>query len=175
MLLISANKYYYGNLEIKMFSINDCKPACEKNILISFSLFMRLMEWSREESKSDEDLHNVMEKLMAFNDGVNPLKFDVYSCLVSDVPHEDFDGDVCNNANIDNSCVANQPNNIERCDTDYCDSDCNDIPCITFDGNVNRCKPTVMQIEHPQQEINGSCLNNDIMAQIEEIIKAGKL
>ena len=66
-------------------SIINCEKSSEKNLVISFSLLMRLFEWCKEDAKDDVDLHKVMEKLVAFNDGVNPLKIDVYDCLIADI------------------------------------------------------------------------------------------
>jgi hypothetical protein len=87
------------------------KSESEKNILISFSLFLRLLEWSKDESKSDVDLHKVMEKLISFNDGVNPLTIDCYDCLVADVPHEHFDGEECQ---CGAECGGNAPEEVTQ-------------------------------------------------------------
>ena len=46
---------------------------------------MRIMEWCHEDTKDDVELHKVMEKLIAFNDGINPLTIDVYDCLIDGV------------------------------------------------------------------------------------------
>ena len=57
----------------------------DKKIVISFPLLMRIMEWCHEDAKDDVELHKVMEKLIAFNDGINPLTIDVYDCLIDGV------------------------------------------------------------------------------------------
>lgn len=69
-----------------MFSVcgNQTKPSKDKNLVISFSLLMRLFEWCHEDAKDDVAMHKVMEKLVAFNDGVNPLTIDVYDCVVAE-------------------------------------------------------------------------------------------
>jgi hypothetical protein len=54
-----------------------------KNLILSFSLLMRIMEWCHEDARDDVDMHKVMEKLVAFSDGVNPLNIDVYDCLIA--------------------------------------------------------------------------------------------
>lgn len=61
------------------------KKSNDKNIIISFSLLMRLFEFMHEDAENDVDMHKVMEKLVAFSDGVNPLTMDVYDCLIADV------------------------------------------------------------------------------------------
>ena len=71
-------------------SIINCEKSSEKNLVISFSLLMRLFEWCKEDAKDDVDLHKVMEKLVAFNDGVNPLKIDVYDCLIADIQNCEY-------------------------------------------------------------------------------------
>ena len=65
-------------------NVDLSKPAKEKNIVVSFSLLMRLFEWCHEDAKDDVDMHKMMEKLIAFNDGVNPLTIDCYDCLIAD-------------------------------------------------------------------------------------------
>ena len=43
-----------------------------KKIILTPSLFMRLLEWSKEDAKDDIALHQVFEKVMAFTDlGLN--------------------------------------------------------------------------------------------------------
>lgn len=71
----------YGNVSPTL----NCNKHSEKNLVISFSLLMRLFEWCHEDAKDDVEMHKVMEKLVAFNDGVNPLTIDVYDCLINDV------------------------------------------------------------------------------------------
>lgn len=56
----------------------------KKNLVISPSLFMRLLEFAKEDAADDVALHQVFEKIMAFNDGHNPLTIEVYDCLVKD-------------------------------------------------------------------------------------------
>ena len=93
----------------------------EKGIKLSFSLLMRLLEWSKEEAKSDVDLRKVIEKLMAFNDGVNPLNMDVYDCLIADVPHDDYNKDEEDNGEYASEDDLNVAYNIGQ--------DCQDVGC----------------------------------------------
>lgn len=77
---------------------NECmsvssKPSKEKNLVISFSLLMRLFEWCHEDAKDDVEMHKVMEKLVSFNDGVNPLTIDVYDCLINGLNNEEVASD----------------------------------------------------------------------------------
>lgn len=64
-------------------NINQCSSSNEKNLILSFSLLMRLFEWCHEDAKDDVAMHKAMEKLVAFSDGVNPLTIDVYDCVIS--------------------------------------------------------------------------------------------
>lgn len=68
-----------------MLGQNISSDKSEKNLILSFSLLMRLFEWCHEDAKDDVEMHKVMEKLVAFNDGVNPLTIDVYDCLIDNV------------------------------------------------------------------------------------------
>lgn len=65
----------------------------EKNIVVSASLLMRLFEWCHEDAKDDVAMHKVLEKIMAFNDGVNPLTIDSYEVIVANAN----DGQECDN------------------------------------------------------------------------------
>lgn len=64
---------------------NNLGKSSEKNLVLSFSLLMRLFEFMHEDAKDDVAMHKVMEKLVAFSDGVTPLNMDVYDCLIADV------------------------------------------------------------------------------------------
>lgn len=57
--------------------------SSDKNIVMSFSLLMRLFEWCHEEAKDDVQMHQAMEKIVAFNDGVNPLTIDCYDVIIT--------------------------------------------------------------------------------------------
>lgn len=54
----------------------------EKNIVLSFSLLMRLFEWCHEDAANDIAMHKVMEKIVAFSDGKTPLKIDTYETII---------------------------------------------------------------------------------------------
>ena len=76
----------YGSSEPIQSSNNSImSDKSDKKIVISFPLLMRIMEWCHEDAKDDVELHKVMEKLIAFNDGINPLTIDVYDCLIDGV------------------------------------------------------------------------------------------
>jgi len=74
-------------------SINN--KTNNKNIILSMSLLMRLFEFMHEDAKDDVAMHKVMEKLVAFSDGTNPLTMEVYDCLIADVQtkNEDMNSD----------------------------------------------------------------------------------
>ena len=60
-----------------------------KNIIMSPSLLMRLFEWCHEDAKDDVDMHKALENIMSFNDGINPLKIDVYDCIIPETVKEE--------------------------------------------------------------------------------------
>lgn len=64
-------------------SINN--KTNNKNIILSMSLLMRLFEFMHEDASNDVVMHKIMEKIVAFSDGTNPLTMDVYDCLIADV------------------------------------------------------------------------------------------
>ncbi len=64
---------------------NNLGKSNEKNLILSFSLLMRLFEFMHEDAKDDVAMHKVMEKLVAFSDGVTPLNMEVYDCLIADI------------------------------------------------------------------------------------------
>lgn len=57
----------------------------DKNIVVSASLLMRLFEFCHEEAKNDVSMHKVLEKMMAFTDGINPLTIDTYEAIIANV------------------------------------------------------------------------------------------
>ena len=86
------------------------KKSNDKNIIVSFSLLMRLFEFMHEDAANDVDMHKVMEKLVAFSDGVNPLTMDVYDCLIADVKPQETseyatEEDMETSYNIGNCCA----------------------------------------------------------------------
>ena len=54
----------------------------DKNIVLSFSLLMRLFEWCHEDAKDDVEMHEAMEKIVSFSDGINPLNIDSYEAII---------------------------------------------------------------------------------------------
>lgn len=61
---------------------SQLSPKSDKNLVLSFSLLMRLFEWCHEDAKDDIDMHKAMEKLVAFSDGRTPLTIDCYEAIV---------------------------------------------------------------------------------------------
>ena len=57
-----------------------------KNIIVSSSLMMMLLEWASKQGDNDMVLHQALENLMSFTDGVNPLKIDCFNVIVSEQP-----------------------------------------------------------------------------------------
>ena len=53
-----------------------------KNLIISPSLMMMLLEWASKLGDNDIALHQALENMMSFNDGVNPLKIDCFEIIV---------------------------------------------------------------------------------------------
>ena len=93
-----------------------------KNLILSFSLLMRLMEWCHEDAEDDVAMHKVMEKLVAFSDGVNPLKIDVYDCLINDVESKNKAKSCEDYSNIETlrgSCCSNMYSNDEDLQNAY--------------------------------------------------------
>lgn len=93
----------------------------EKNIIISMSLLMRLFEFMHEDAKDDVSMHKVMEKIIAFTDGTNPLTMDVYDSLISDV-------DISDESTEDDMDTAyDVGNSIADCDIDMADVRYSDV------------------------------------------------
>ena len=71
----------------------------DKTIILSASLLMRLMEFAKEDAKDDVALHQVLENIMAFSDGTNPLTIAEYDNIVADATgsslskDEEYDSD----------------------------------------------------------------------------------
>lgn len=65
----------------------------DKNIVLTMPLLMKLLEWSHESVQSDEDLHKVMEKIISFTDGINPLTFDTFELIIADVKSNEYAND----------------------------------------------------------------------------------
>lgn len=187
------------------------KPSKDKNLVISFSLLMRLFEWCHEDAKDDVDMHKLMEKLISFNDGINPLTIDVYECLMNGLNNEEdaSDDDLQNAYDLgqeyaengvelssngrDYSMVAGEIITDEK-DNGYGASNAEleqfwqgyeeqepmKQGCWTemdMSNIVDREKPTTITIGGEEEPCcaSGDMLNTDMLAQIEEIIKTGKL
>jgi len=59
-----------------------------KNIILSSSLLMMLLEWAAKQGENDMALHQALENIMSFNDGVNPLKIDCFNIIVPETVDE---------------------------------------------------------------------------------------
>lgn len=57
-----------------------------KNIIVSSSLMMMLLEWASKQGDNDMVLHQALENLMSFTDGINPLKIDCFNVIVPEQP-----------------------------------------------------------------------------------------
>lgn len=89
-----------------------------KNIVISPSLLMMLLEWASKQGDNDIVLHQALENIMSFNDGINPLKIDCFEVIApetvkaepDEVPEDwsDIEGGECVKAFTDGFNLANQ-------------------------------------------------------------------
>lgn len=59
-----------------------------QSIILTPSLFLRLLEWAKEEAKGDVCLHQVFEKILNLNNN-SPIGMDMYDYLLNDVSCED--------------------------------------------------------------------------------------
>lgn len=55
----------------------------DKNIVLTPSLLMRLFEWCHEDAANDVAMHKAFEKIVSFNDGVNPLNMESYDIIIN--------------------------------------------------------------------------------------------
>lgn len=129
----------------------DChlpKHQDDKNIIISMSLLMRLFEFMHEEAQDDVAMHNVMEKIISFNDGVNPLTMEDYDLLISDAqtkeeePTEEIatDEDMTKAHNIGEFMADNDVNlsNIEYSDVGELLKVANGTECGASNGELEQ-------------------------------------
>lgn len=138
----------------------------DKNIKISFSLLMRLFEWCHEDAKDDVEMHKVMEKLVAFNDGVNPLTIDVYDCLINNV----------------NCPTEVEPLTYGNC-TEYDMSDAVEKVKQKYDNDLaslNHCiepsEPYVITFQGDEEEVpSNENLDKDVEEEIQNLINMSKM
>lgn len=154
----------------------------DKNIVLSFSLLMRLFEWCHEEAKSDVAMHKMMEKIVAFNDGINPLTIETYDVIVANANDgQESDKKDCENVS-DNDCESMvEPMKCGQ----FSEIDMSNIvqPAQAFDINglpidVSQPYQVVMsQDEEPCQQCYepDEQLSDDTQQEIEQIINAGRL
>lgn len=77
-----AEKHFPGVQYRETNMYKDIKEAVETKIQMTMPLFIRLMEWAKEDAQSDMELHRVAENLAAVN-GIADM--DVYNDLVNGV------------------------------------------------------------------------------------------
>lgn len=163
------------------------KKSNDKNIIISFSLLMRLFEFMHEDAENDVDMHKVMEKLVAFSDGVNPLTMDVYDCLIADVKPQETseyasDEDL-ENANTIGTCCAKMGCDLE--DVDY--SDAGVIIADIKDNGYGASNSELEQFWNGYCKLNPDCIfscgeqnveqptESEYDNEIEQIIQLGRM
>lgn len=163
------------------------KKSNDKNIIISFSLLMRLFEFMHEDAENDVDMHKVMEKLVAFSDGVNPLTMDVYDCLIADVKPQETseyasDEDL-ENANTIGTCCATMGCDLE--DVDY--SDAGAIIADIKDNGYGASNSELEQFWNGYCKLNPDCIfscgeqnveqptESEYDNEIEQIIQLGRM
>lgn len=54
------------------------------SITVDVPLFIRLLEYAREDAKTDMDLHNVTEKLIQFSEEGDTLTMDHYDAIIGE-------------------------------------------------------------------------------------------
>lgn len=79
----------FEKIDMQYGTESQVAPKSDKNLVLSFSLLMRLFEWCHEDAKDDVAMHKVMEKLVAFSDGRTPLTIDCYEAIIADAPTKD--------------------------------------------------------------------------------------
>lgn len=105
-----------------------------KKIILTPSLFMRLLEWAKEDAKDDIALHQVFEKIMAFTDGTNPVGIECYDALIKDatgssLPPESDEEDLANAEEMGKQCAT--------CGADLSDVDYSDVGSIIMQDKDN--------------------------------------
>jgi hypothetical protein len=58
-------------------------------IAVDVPLFIRLLEFAREDAKTDMDLHKVAENILSMSEGGKTLTMDEYDAIVKDSNSED--------------------------------------------------------------------------------------
>lgn len=179
--------------QIMSNSLSDSLPN-DKNIVLSFSLLMRLFEWCHEDAKDDLDMHKVMEKLVAFSDGHTPLKIDVYDCLIKDVQEpscEDSCDNYSNEEDLQNAYNLGQEYAEDNCELssdgrDYSvvagqaikdetgeGASNNELECFWngYDDN----SATITLFKDDEQEQCDNCVDDDTNAEIEKLIMMSRI
>ena len=141
-----------------------------KKIILTPSLFMRLLEWSKEDAKDDIALHQVFEKVMAFTDGTNPIGIECYDALVKDACGSSLD-------DKEEGCPEECPVNYSYCVNPE------EIDCVAPSAcaNVIDCtEPMTMTINCDSGEVcDGECPAEqtvcDYDGEIADIIRLGQI
>ena len=162
----------YGDEANQGVCSHNCEKNSDKNLVISFSLLMRLFEWCHEDAKDDVEMHKVMEKLVAFNDGVNPLTIDVYDCLINDVncPTEiEYNDCTCSeDSNCCNNCTCSEDSNC--CNNCTCSEDSN-----CWNNEIEPSKPCIITLQGEEQVSSEETLDKDVEEEIQNLINMSKM
>ena len=145
----------------------------DKNIILSASLLMRLMEFAKEDAKDDVALHQVLENIMAFSDGTNPLTIAEYDNIVADATGSSLSKDEEDDAECED-CEANYDlpmdngetqvngnlvDELENAVDSYHEggisgNDCYDAIQQAFDRNEQNVMNNIQQMPATEYEIN---------------------
>ena len=146
----------------------------DKNIILSASLLMRLMEFAKEDAKDDVALHQVLENIMAFSDGTNPLTIAEYDNIVADATGSTLDKEETPDEEECEDCEANYDlpmdngetqvngnlvDELENAVDSYHEggisgNDCYDAIQQAFDRNEQNVMNNIQQMPATEYEIN---------------------
>ena len=79
-------------------STNEQSEDAIDTITMDVPLFIRMLEYAREDASQDVDLHDVTEKIIALSKEVNVLQMDDYDEIIGaaeDVPQEEINEELC--------------------------------------------------------------------------------
>ena len=79
-------------IEPKQMVSSEPKPTAQSNpvdkVTMDVPLLLRIMEYSKEDAKTDMDLHHVVEKLISLSSDGQPLNMDHYEQIVGSVSEQ---------------------------------------------------------------------------------------
>jgi len=80
-------------------SLNEAKEEDAIDIItMDVPLFIRMLEYAREDASQDMDLHDVTEKIIALSKEINVLQMDDYDEIIGaaeDAPQEEINEELC--------------------------------------------------------------------------------